>query len=78
MPKQNFPSNQAFTHQYLNLEIEILREKIYVLNYSSLSNIRVGFNKSILDENYKNINVLPVYLKYFPVLVLQKHVLLNG
>ena len=50
-----------------------------VVNYSSLSNTRVGFNKSVLDGNFtKNINVLPFYLKYFPVLVLQKHVLING
>ena len=50
-----------------------------VPTYSSLSNTRVGFNKSVLDGNFtKNINVLPFYLKYFPVLVLQKHVLING
>ena len=41
--------------------------------YSSLSNKRVGFNKTVLDRNfYKNINVLPFYRKHFPVLILQK------
>ena len=84
--KQIQEQQHAREHEWQNLPANERGQNEAQLNqigrmarYSSHSNIRVGFNKSVLDRNFtKNINVLPFYLKYFPVLVLQKHVLING
>ena len=83
--KQIQEQQHAREHEWQNLPANERGQNEAQLNqigrmarYSSHSNIRVGFNKSVLDGNFtKNINVLPFYLKYFPVLVLQKHVLIN-